>query len=1032
TEVVAGVATLQTADDFARLVGRLGRSSERIDARHLDDFPTDLMDSFVRAQRLDPRGRSCWWVVEADELSDTLSRRLERFVAKQTRRCVSGTAVVVGISGTKLGLWVAVQSEPGVRVWRGKATSLDARAAEVWGALLTGREPALAAITAHRLMSKRELTRAFFRDIRKALGEVSSSWSGLAVETDEVRSALSVTLLCRLMFLYFVQEKGWLDGDRGYVAATVLDPDAEDVLRSRLWPLFFDALSKAPEDRSSPWSGIPFLNGGLFDRTDLESANPEATLTDESLRNLVGDVLERYRFVGTEEGDLAAIDPVMLGTVFEELMGAEQRGASGTFYTPPRLVAECVQDAIIPLLEARVGSERLARIRDGSQRLSGKEKAEVADALLNLRILDPAMGSGAFLLGAMHYLVKFLGRVCDHEPGDLVRQVIANNLYGVDISSSAVTITELRLWLALVARMPDDLAPAEPLPNLGHHIRCGNTLFGPSVVAQLDGLELDPTLVSELAAATQAYSGAHGADKVEADRTRRSLERRLTIEFMEAARDRSRQTIRDFDLARGQDLFGNVRALSVAERRKHKGLLAAAEQAEGAVGAAERGELAASFDFNVAFADVVKRGGFDLVVGNPPWVRLSNVPPPERRRLQSVYRWMRCESGSSFGVQPDLCVAFVEKSVRLLRPGGVLSLVVPGKLFTAGYGAGFRAGMRRDTTLLRLRDLATGEVVHFSADTFPAVIVARKGAEPRIAIRVDDGAGRSGVADVGDVAVDDVPGSPWPLLDSKSMEAYRVLSCSAPALKEQFVIRLGIKTGANSVFVDPPDGIGPVVRAVRGADIEPMRVAPSSTLLFAHGRESGLCHASIAAGTAEYLEEHRARLERRADAKDSDPLWKVHRVYPESLGHRVVWRDIGQRLDAVYVPPVWEGGPAVLNSAYVVGVASSRQGIRLAAWLCSTPVRFTAAVSAERALGGYRRFMARNVGRVPVPDSVVHGSPELDEVARLLHSDPADSRAWRRLHAFACSVLGLDMSQRDAIGDHAERLSLSVDRRTLW
>lgn len=1032
TQALAGVATLQTADDFARLVGRLGRSCDRIDAERLEDFPPELSEALTRAQRLDPRGRSCWWVVEAAVLTDALSRRLERFVTAQTRRCISGTAVVVAVGGVKLGLWVAVQSEPAVRVWRGRATNLDARAAEVWGALLTGKEPALSAITAHRLMSKRELTRAFFRDVRKSLVEVRAAWVGLDDDTPEVRRNLSVTLLCRLMFLYFIQEKGWLDGELRYIAAAVLDPDVEGVLKSRLWPLFFDALSRPKGERSAPWPGIPFLNGGLFDRTELEVANPAADLPDDCLRHLVGEVLEKYHFVGNERGGVAAIDPVMLGTVFEELMGAHERGASGTFYTPPRLVAECVEDALSPIIEERAGAAQLARLRDGGKSLSLQERAALADVLLGVRILDPAMGSGAFLLGAMQRLVGLLGCVCDEERSDLVRRVIANNLYGVDISSTAVTITELRLWLALVSTMPSNAPPAEPLPNLSHHIRCGNSLFGPSVVAQLDGLSLDPALVRDLAEQTGRYSAAHGQEKVEADRARRGLERRLTAELLGGARDRALGALRAFDCARGQDLFGRVRALSIAERREHKELVAAADEAEQVLRSAVRGEFASAFDYHVAFADVLNDGGFDMVVGNPPWVRLSNVPAPQRKRLRSVYRWMRSPGAKGFGVQPDLSVAFVERSVRLLRPGGVLALVIPGKLFTAGYGAGFRLGMRRQTSLMRLRDLATGEVVHFSADAFPAVVVARKGSDSSYLTRVDDGAGRSGVASAFELSATEEPGAPWPLLDSASMEAYRHLSCSARPLNKQLVIRLGVKTGANRVFVDPPEGIGPVIRAVRGADIAPMKVLPSSTLLFAHGAESGVCQASVSASTLEYLEGNRDRLEARADARPSDPLWKVHRVYPESLGHRVVWRDIGQRLDAVYVPPVWEGGPAVLNSAYVVGVSSARQGLRLASWLCSTPVRFTAAVCAERALGGYRRFMARNVGLVPVPDAVVHGDPELDLVARALHADPEDRAAWRRLNTFACSILCLEPKLRDAIGEHADRLSLSAAAGQLW
>jgi hypothetical protein len=393
---------------------------------------------------------------------------------------------------------------------------------------------------------------------------------------------------------------------------------------------------------------------------------------------------------------------------------------------------------------------------------------------------------------------------------------------------------------------------------------------------------------------------------------------------------------------------------------------------------------------------------------------------------------MNGSGGRGFGVQPDLSIAFVERSVQLLRPGGVLALVVPGKVFTAGYGARMRAGLRQETTPVRLRDLATGEVVHFSADAFPAVLVARKGLAPDACVRVDDGAGRSGVTSVRDLAVDENPGSPWPLLDSPSMAAYRALILAAPPLGADRAVRLGIKTGANSVFVGAPSELALVRPALRGADIGPMSASPSATLLFAHDRTSGAPLERVDVDTVGYLQQHRGVVESRSDARNGDPLWKVHRVYPESLGHRVVWRDIGERLDAVYLPPVCEDGPLVLNSAYVIGVDDARQGLRVSAWLCSIPSRFAAAVTAERALGGYRRFMARNVGRVPVPNEVFAGSPELDGAALALHRDPTDARAWRTLNNYACDVLGLSRAERDAIGAHADRLSLSRDSTLLW
>lgn len=1031
TRAVAGVATLRTAEDYARLVARLGRSVEMIDGAVLEEFPDELARSFRRVRRLDPRGRSCWWVVEAESLDEGVARLLDKFVRSQAKRCASGTAVIIAVGGPRLGLWIALAEEPRAAAWRGRSTALDARAAEVWSALLTGEDPSMSAMRAHRILSKREVTRRFFREVRQALDALSKSWSSLATDDPPTRRQLSLTLLSRLMFLYFVQHKGWLDGDAGFMAATVLDPAAEDVYRSRLAPLFFDTLSVPRDARRQKRVGVPYLNGGLFEPTEVERANPDARPADAELRAIVGDVLESYRFVGRESGTEVGVDPAMLGTVFEELMGSEERGASGTFYTPPRLVSECVADALEPVLRQRVGERIWAKICDSAE-LSPRDVARVEDAISDLRVIDPAMGSGAFLLGVLEYLVGVLEKVSSEDRASLVRRVIATNLYGVDVSASAVTITELRLWLALVAASPDGRRHVEPLPNLDHHIRRGNSLFGTGAVVWLDGLQVEPRLMRSVREVTTRYADAHGADKVELDQERRRLERRLALELLRGRRARAEGAVEDFDRGRGEDLFGRSRRLSLAEERERRGLVSALAHADDALAAARRSERVESFDFRSAFAPTMARGGFDAVVGNPPWVRLSKLPAGERRRLRASYRWMRGGGGRGFGSQPDLAVAFVERSVQLLRPGGVLSLVVPGKLFTAGYARRMRAGIRAETAPLRLRDLATGEVALFSADVFPAVMVAQKEGETDVPVRVDDGAGRSGVALPRDLAVDDHPESPWPLLDGASMQAYRRLSVAAAPLAERRTIRLGIKTGANAVFVDPPGGVGPVVRALRGGDIAAMSGAPSARLLLAHQSTTGEPLSAVRDETLAYLRGVQSLIEGRADARPGDPIWRVHRVYRESLGHRVAWRDIGERVDAVYLPPISEGGPAVLNSAYLVAVDDVRQGLRLAAWLCSIPSRFAAAVSAERALGGYRRFIARNVGRVPVPDEVLEGSIELDALSRALHRNPADERAWRLLNQYACELLGLDRQMREAIGNHASRLSLSASGSLRW
>jgi hypothetical protein len=125
------------------------------------------------------------------------------------------------------------------------------------------------------------------------------------------------------MFLYFIQRKGWLDNNPRFLASQLLHPHHRDLFRAWLQPLFFRALNLAPDDRSQPlrFRHIPYLNGGLFAATTLEQRYPALNLPDEPLRDLIRNLFERYRFVESEQaGDHDAVDPRMLGHVFERLM----------------------------------------------------------------------------------------------------------------------------------------------------------------------------------------------------------------------------------------------------------------------------------------------------------------------------------------------------------------------------------------------------------------------------------------------------------------------------------------------------------------------------------------------------------------------------------------------------------------------------------------------------------------------------------------------------------------------------------------
>ena len=380
----------------------------------------------------------------------------------------------------------------------------------------------------------------------------------------EDRHALALLQLTRVLFLYFVQAKGWLSGNGRFLAEAVdrCLSRGRRVHRDLLRPLFFGTLNCPISERSRTalaFGPIPFLNGGLFEPHPLER-RVRGDIENALWRDAFDRLFERFHFTVTE-GERGGIAPDMLGRVFEGVMAPQERRASGTYYTPSALVRQLLDEGL-----AAVVSDRLACSLAEAERCIADGAERARRAIRRLRILDPAVGSGAFLLGALERL-SALGTI----KGSVAaarRRILQRNLFGVDRNGAAVRLTELRLWLAVIA---DDGTerPAEvhPLPNLDRLIRQGDSLFDPAG----SGLRApaDRRMASELAHLRSGVVTATGREKrgilrrlvrVEAEIAERSL-----AGTSEALRESIAEWLR---VARCVDLFGARRGLGVKETER--------------------------------------------------------------------------------------------------------------------------------------------------------------------------------------------------------------------------------------------------------------------------------------------------------------------------------------------------------------------------------------------------------------------------------------------------------------------------------
>lgn len=862
---------------------------------------------------------------------------------------------------------------------------------------------ATAARVAEALSSEEAGTR-FFRAFRATLTGMREALPHRIPPDD--RHSLALLQLTRVLVLYFVQSKGWLDGHDRFLREAVDDCLARGraIHRDLLRPLFFGALNQPAARRSrsvARLGRIPFLNGGLFEPHALEQRwKPE--IPSATWLRAFDDLFERFHFVvRTEDGP--GIAPDMLGQVFEGVMEPELRLASGSFYTPAALVDSLLREGMTALLATRlrVGHSPAERLLD--------DPSPAARSILeSATVLDPAVGSGAFLLGAL----RLLAAPWASDAAVLAarkRAIVSRSLFGVDINANAVRLAELRLWLDVIAADPaEHPEQVEPLPNLDALLRQGDSLADPAMA----GVPFPTGASGRLGALRQQLATSTGLAKRAATRTLRLAERDLFRTALGAALDRVERrigeliaTARDpglFEERRGLDRAGQRR---LAEFRQERSWLRRQLRRTG------RDEQLPWFHYQSHFGDVfASAGGFDLVVGNPPWVRGERLRPEQRAALAQRYRWWRGDKAAGGYLHtPDMAVAFLERATELVAPGGVIAMLVPAKVTTAGYATAVRAALASTTTLHLVADLARDHAGSFDATVYPLALVC-SATPPGGSHRVRGGFGHGA-----SVPQSRLGAGPWVIVADPLREALDQLRGDHPRLDATHACHLGVKTGCNRAFLDPADEVEPALLrwAVRGRDLSAFAVRPRRRLLWTHAA-SGDPLPALPPLAAAWIERHRGALLARRDYVGG-PAWTVYRAGPAVAEHRVVWPDLARQLTAVPLT----GAPArelvPLNTCYLVAVSTGGAARRLSAWLNSTWLRAAARHTADAAAGGFARFNARVVGALPLPPAALL-DPNLAGLADTALAAPASAHTWQEdLDDLVARHLALGPAHRRAL-----------------
>jgi Eco57I restriction-modification methylase len=1009
--VAERIAAVRSLDDLATLAATFGCDGAPapldVDTRRALGLGAEVLD--VRVARGTGALRAL--LVElrpATSLRESLTRLAARLQQRTPHLLWMLLAIECDGAGFALAAWSDERRPPRVAALVADRARVIDSDADTVRALQAVREAGDLLVHARwvELLGREALSRRFYATLERVVRDLARSAS---VGTDAQRDEIALLYVSRALFLAFLEAKGWLDGDRDFLvhAFDRCMQEGGNAHRRLLLPLFFGTLNTPVRNRASAarrFGAIPFLNGGLFARAPVERLAKGLRFPDETLGALLGDLLTRYRFTAREESiDLSevAIDPEMLGRAFESLMASRERRASGAFYTPFALVDRITTTALEHALVGRLGPW-LARKVIAGEVLDVSQQTQALAALGSLRVLDPACGSGAFLVHCMERLGDLMRRAGDLRSTSVIRRdVLTRCIFGVDVNPTAVWLCELRLWLSVVIEATEtDPRQVEALPNLDRNVRVGDTLAGRAFAGSM-GFGARSSGLGRL---RERYARATGVRKQRLARELDRRERRLVVMHLDNERAALGARRRELSSSlRSRDLFGDRRRVTSDERAELRDLRRRMRALHDEQRRLENGG-ALPFSFAAHFAEVNEIGGFAVVIGNPPWVRPHRLPARQRLTLRESYvvartaAWLegaaRARAGRGFAAQVDFSALFVERSLRLLAPDGVLALLLPSKLWCSLAGGGVRRLLADETHILALEDYSEASW-GFDAVTYPSLLAARRVviSPERTAHVVTLGTVRRGVRRFcwrvaqRALAFDDSPGAPWLLLPREVREAFDRVSLHGEPLAESAVGRplLGVKCGCNAAFVVKCTGVAGSLAEVVGSDgrrgtieaehlkpvlrgegLAPWHRAPVDELIVWTHDAKGTPMRQLPPSVAAWLAPWRHDLSRRADARRTQRWWTLFRTDGARNDRpRVAWADVGKTPRAVVIEA---GDPIVpLNSCYVSRCRDETDALALAAWLNAPIARAWLAALAEPARGGYHRYLGWTVSLLPLP-----------------------------------------------------------------
>ena len=558
-----------------------------------------------------------------------------------------------------------------------------------------------------RLFTTRDIVKTFYAEYARLLRHFSSNITNITDQKD--RDHYGQVLMYRMIFCYLLQSKNFLSKDSLYMHRKWHSLDNTNYYRDFLQPLF-NALNSEKNRRvrtsHTELSKVPYLNGGLFRKHRIEDQYDNIEI-DNAIFGEILNFLENWAWHVDDGESSRGINPEILGYIFENTIS--ERNSKGIYYTPRDVTSFINNSSIIPYCTKKINKTFGTNYPDLNTVIKNGNTEEIRylyfNVLKKIRILDNSCGSGEFLLSALKVLYEDLMAawdvIKDCQTKDVVeekssmkahrtpsyhlkREIITQNLYGVDKEEESVEICKLRLWLSLIADIDPD--SVDPLPNIDYNILVGNSLLGYVGIPKwkqttLEHHESSSNILEKLDSMRDAFR-----DEQTTIRTRHLKQEidRKTVEL-----SRAFNTLRMNDLHR-------------SSKDKYSGGI----------------DEMVPMHWSLNFWSVMKDGGFDIIVGNPPYI--------EKRKLGYPVDFLRLhDCGNTYAY-------FVEMSLSLLKNGGVLGYIVPVSSMSTDRMASLQKLLLDSCSELRLShyDDRPGKIFEGLEHCRSTIILATKNEQP--------------------------------------------------------------------------------------------------------------------------------------------------------------------------------------------------------------------------------------------------------------------------------------------------------------